>query len=127
MAYMQKDESNASDLWTREQLVESKYEPGTVITDHFVVVEKTSTHITVRCGDSPRNAGPRDSDGLFTIMASVDRDRGLLELGLKTTFFTSSRKLEGPEAKPPIGPVVDELHQWYSRLWMVTGYRRLLR
>lgn len=91
------------------------------------MVEKTPTSITVRCGDSPRNKGPRDSDGLFVFTAYADRDRGLVELGLKSVFFNSARKLEGVEARPPVGFLMEELHTWYSRLWMVTGYRRLLK
>ncbi|TLD32711.1 hypothetical protein PspLS_01002 [Pyricularia sp. CBS 133598] len=119
--------STAHDLWSKEQLSASTYEPGTIITDHFQVLERTPTSITVRCGDSPRNQGPRDSDGLFTFSAVVDRERGEVELGLKSTLFPSSRKLEGDEAKPPMPPWMEDLHTWYARFWMVSGYRRLLK
>ncbi|KAL8288500.1 hypothetical protein RB601_004771 [Gaeumannomyces tritici] len=121
------NESTATDLWSREQLAESDYEPGTVITDHFEVVERTPTSITVRCGDSPRNSGPRESDGLFTFSARIDHDRGLAELGLRSAFFNSARRLEGPDTGPGMGRFMFELHMLYSRLWMATGHRRVLR
>lgn len=119
--------STDRDLWSKEQLSASTYEPGTIITDHFEVLEKTATSITVRCGDTPRNPGPRDSDGLFTFSAVVDKQRNEVEFGLKSVFFPSSRKLEGDAAKPPMSPWMDDLHTWYSRFWLISGYRRLLK
>lgn len=117
--------SKQEDLWTTQQLSESTYDKGTYITDHFEVVEKTPTAITVRCGDSPRNKDLRPSDGLFVIGAVVDKEKGEVELTLKSLLFTSVGKIEGTEGPMP-GWMVP-LHQWYARLWSETGSRRLLK
>lgn len=115
--------ATAAQLWTADQLSKSTYEPGTQLTDHFEVVEKTPTEIVVRCGDTPRNAGPRDSDGLFVISASVDKARGEVVLGLKSCFFNGNSRVEGIQG--PMPGWMEELHRWYSRLWLVTGSWRV--
>ncbi|KAK3313253.1 hypothetical protein B0H66DRAFT_389174 [Apodospora peruviana] len=112
-------------LWTTEQLSKSTYEPGTQLTDHFEVVEKTPTEIIIRCGDTPRSQGPRGSDGLFVISAALDRERGEAVLGLKSCFFTSERKVEGIQG--PMPGWMELLHRWYSRVWMTTGTWRVTR
>lgn len=112
-------------LWTREQLAASDYAKGTCIADHFEVVDKTPTSITVRCGDSPRNQPPRASDGLFVIGATVDKQREEVELTLKSCLFSSEGKVEG--VKGPMPPWMEELHQWYARIWSEAGSRRLLK
>ncbi|KAK4154330.1 hypothetical protein C8A00DRAFT_42917 [Chaetomidium leptoderma] len=117
--------ATAGQLWTVDQLSRSTYEPGTQLTDHFEVVEKTSSEIVVRCGDSPRNSSPRDSDGLFVISAAVDRERDEVVLGLKSCLFTSSRRIEGI-----LGPMpgwMEVMHRWYSRLWIETGSWKVTR
>lgn len=109
-------------LWSPRDLATSTYEPGTRITDHFEVVEKTPSAITVRCGDSPvRNPGPRESDGLFVMYAEVDKERGEVELGLKSCFFDSKNKHDG--ILGPMPKYMEKAHQWYSRLWMVSASR----
>lgn len=112
-------------LWTVDQLAKSRYDPSVKITDHFEVVEKTPTEITVRCGDTPRNGGPRDSDGLFIISAEIDRERGEAVLGLKSCFFTSAHRVEGIAG--PMPAWMEELHAWYSRLWLATGSWKVMR
>ncbi|KAL1870759.1 hypothetical protein Daus18300_005079 [Diaporthe australafricana] len=109
-------------LWSPRDLATSNYEPGTHITDHFEVVERTPSSITVRCGDSPvRNPGPRESDGLFVMYAEVDKERGEVELGLKSCFFDSKNKNDG--ILGPMPKYMETAHQWYSRLWMVSASR----
>lgn len=49
----------AHHLWDRKDLLSNSYEVGTLITDHFEVVEKTDEKIVVRCGASPREQGVR--------------------------------------------------------------------
>ncbi|KAK3937145.1 hypothetical protein QBC46DRAFT_393370 [Diplogelasinospora grovesii] len=117
--------ATASQLWTSEQLSKSTYERGTQITDHFEVVEKTPTDIVVRCGDTPRNPNPRDSDGLFVISAEVDKQRNEAVLALKSCFFNSGRKVEGIQGPTP--GWMEEAHRWYTRLWMATGAWRVTR
>ena len=115
----------AQQLWTNEQLSGSSYDKGTIITDHFEVVEKTPTSIAVRCGDSPRNPALRPSDGLFIISARIDREREEVELGLKSLLFSSEGSIKGH--KGPMPPWIEELHQWYSRIWCETASWRLLK
>ncbi|KAK4098737.1 hypothetical protein N658DRAFT_431423 [Parathielavia hyrcaniae] len=117
--------ATAAQLWTVDQLSRSTYEPGTQLTDHFEVVDKTPSEIAVRCGDSPRKPGARDSDGLFVISAAVDRERGEAVFGLKSCFFVSSRRTEG--IKGPMPGWMEVLHRWYSRLWIETGSWRVTR
>ncbi|KAL2019919.1 hypothetical protein VTK56DRAFT_9011 [Thermocarpiscus australiensis] len=112
-------------LWTVDQLNKSSYEPGTQITDHFEVVEKTPSEIVVRAGDTPRNPNPRDADGLFVIGAAVDKERGEAVLALKSCFFTSSRKVDGIQG--PLPGWIETAHRWYSRLLMETGSWRVTR
>ncbi|KIL92214.1 hypothetical protein FAVG1_04622 [Fusarium avenaceum] len=112
-------------LWDNEQLATSTYDRGTIITDHFEVVEKTSNSITVRCGDSPRNSALRPSDGLFQISATIDKTREEVELRLKSVLFSSEGKVPGP--KGPMPGHIEELHQWYARIWAETASWKLLK
>ncbi|KAG8412136.1 hypothetical protein J3458_014330 [Metarhizium acridum] len=115
----------STQLWTKEQLSQSTYEKGTCLVDHFEVVEKTPTSITVRCGDSPRNQSLRGGDGLFVIGAVVDDTRAEVELTLKSCLFSSQGEVLG--VKGPMPPWMEELHQWYARIWSESGSRRLLK
>lgn len=107
----------ASHLWERKDLLASNYEVGTIITDHFEVVEKTDEKIVVRCGASPREQGVRPSDGLFEIGAVVNQDKGEAEFTLKSCFYQGLGKAEAA----PMGPVMVWLHQQYAKLWMETA------
>jgi hypothetical protein len=115
----------AKQLWTVPELKKSTYAAGTLITDHFEVVDRTPTEITVRAGDTPRHTGPRDSDGLFVISAKADKAAGFVELGLKSCFFTSAQKVEGTAG--PMPRWMEELHLWYSRIWMASAARSIMR
>ncbi|OAA67807.1 hypothetical protein SPI_00002 [Niveomyces insectorum RCEF 264] len=120
-----RDSETANQLWDTKQLATSAYDKGTIITDHFEVVEKTPTSITVRCGDTPRHQGLRASDGLFVISATVDKGREEVELQLKSVFFSSQGKISGSKGSMP--PWMEELHQWYARIWSETAAWRLLK
>lgn len=115
----------SSQLWTRDQLAASAYEPGSQVTDHFEVVERTPSEIIIRCGDSPRNQGPRPSDGLFAIGATIDHDAQVAHLTLKSCFFRTDSKIDSD--KGPMPSWIENLHQWYARIWMVSGSRRVMR
>ncbi|KAL2870605.1 uncharacterized protein BJX67DRAFT_377955 [Aspergillus lucknowensis] len=117
------DASTSSHLWTPDQLRTSTYDLGTLITDHFEVVEKTPERIVVRCGDSPRRQGVRASDGLFEISAVVKPDEGVAEFGLKSCFYQGLGKAEGA----PMPPHITWLHQQYTKLLAETALGRVLR
>lgn len=90
------------------------------------MVDKDPRSITVRCGDSPaRNPGPREGDGLFVIYAEVDKERGEVELGLKSCFFDSSAPQDG--ILGPMPKYMEKMHQWYARLWMVSASRWVVK
>ncbi|KAJ5668691.1 hypothetical protein N7462_009761 [Penicillium macrosclerotiorum] len=107
----------ATNLWERKDLLASSYEVGTVITDHFEVLEKTDDRITVRCGASPRERDVRPSDGLFEIGAVVKQEENVAEFTLKSCFYQGLGKAEAA----PMGPVMTWLHQQYTKLWLETA------
>lgn len=104
-------------LWDRKALLESSYDVGTYITDHFEVLDKTDDLITIRCGDTPRHQGVRPSDGLFQIGAVVKPEQGIAEFSLKSCLY----KGEGTADSAPMGPWMDWLHKQYAKLWLETA------
>ena len=112
-------------LWDTKDLATSTYEVGTKITDHFEVVSKTNDSIIVRCGDSPRNAGLRASDGLFEMSAHVDKDEGTVEFGLKSVFFNGlgTKPDGGNKVSGPMSPWIQWLHQQYDKILMESAWR----
>lgn len=108
----------ADQLWKRSDLLTNSYEVGTLITDHFEVVEKTDDHITLRCGDSPRIRGVRPSDGLFEMGAVVKEKEGVAEFTLKSCFYQGLGKAEEP---PMAFSPIAWLHRQYTKLWMETA------
>lgn len=113
----------AKHLWSREDLRASNYSRGTLITDHFEVLDKSNERIVVRCGDSPRNRNVRPSDGLFEMSAVVKPDEGVAEFGLKSVFFQGLGKAESP----PMPFHIVWLHKQYTKLWAETAIRNVLR
>ncbi|KAL4966086.1 uncharacterized protein BDV14DRAFT_171593 [Aspergillus stella-maris] len=113
----------ANHLWTNEQLSSSTYDVGTLITDHFEVVEKTADRIVVRCGDSPRRQDVRASDGLFEISAVVKPEEGVAEFGLKSCFYQGLGKAEDA----PMPSHITWLHQQYTKLLSETALYKVRR
>lgn len=113
----------SNQLWTPNQLRGSTYDVGTVITDHFVVVEKTPERIVVRCGDTPRKTGVREADGLYEMSAVVKPDQGVAEFGVKSVFFQGLGKAEAP----PMPWHIAFLHEQYSKLLLETAISNVLR
>ncbi|KAF2226655.1 hypothetical protein BDZ85DRAFT_230194 [Elsinoe ampelina] len=110
-------------LWDTKDLAASTYEVGTYITDHFEVLSKTPESVIVRCGDSPRVQEPRASDGLFEMVAIPDKENGEVEFQLKSVFFNADAKKEGS----PMPKHVEILHRWYTKVWMESAVRSLLK
>ncbi|APA13924.1 hypothetical protein SS1G_11291 [Sclerotinia sclerotiorum 1980 UF-70] len=113
----QNETTTAHQLWNRSDLQNSTYEVGTQITDHFEVVSKTPTSITVRCGDSPMVTGVRDSDGLFEMKASIDKNEGVAVFELKSVFFKGT----GKYTEKPMPEHIEFAHRLYTKLWMETA------
>ncbi|KAF1912052.1 hypothetical protein BDU57DRAFT_77902 [Ampelomyces quisqualis] len=111
-------------LWDVKDLEKSEYKVGTIITDHFEVVEHTDDKVIVRCGDSPFNGDHRPSDGLFSMEVSTDDEKQLATFHLKSNFINTTP--EGKEGKPL--PWNFQLaHRWYTKLWMESATRKLLK
>jgi hypothetical protein len=104
-------------LWSRQELLNSTYDVGTQITDHFEVVSKTPEAIVVRCGVSPLKTGVRDSDGLFEMGVTVNKEEGVAEFRLKSVFY----KGLGTATGPPMPAHVEFAHRLYTKLWMETA------
>lgn len=120
------DTTTAHQLWDQPALLNSSYNTGTEITDHFVVLDKTPTSILIRCGDSPLNSpnDPRPSDGLFEITATTDFDKGFAEFRLKSVFFQGEGEVKD-RSQPPMPAHIAWLHQQYAKLWMESAMRHL--
>ncbi|KAJ9299911.1 hypothetical protein DTO271G3_2795 [Paecilomyces variotii] len=107
----------ANQLWSRQELKNATYEPGTQITDHFEVIEKTPERIVVRCGDSPLKRDVRESDGLFEMSAVVKPEEGVAEFGLKSVFYQGLGKAESE----PMPPHIAWLHKVYTKVLLETA------
>lgn len=107
----------ASHLWDRSDLLSSKYEVGTLITDHFEVLDKNDDRILIRCGASPRERDVRPSDGLFEIGAVVKQEEGVAEFTLTSCFYQGLGKAESG----PMPPHIEWLHRQYTKLWLETA------
>ncbi|KAJ5960812.1 uncharacterized protein N7479_007962 [Penicillium vulpinum] len=107
----------ASHLWDRSDLLSNKYEVGTIITDHFEVVEKDENRIVVRCGASPRIQDVRPSDGLFEIAAVIKQEQGVAEFSLKSCFYQGLGKAEAA----PMDDKMAWAHRQYTKLLLETA------
>ncbi|KAJ7778539.1 hypothetical protein B0H16DRAFT_1672122 [Mycena metata] len=112
----------AAQLWEKPELAASTYPVGTQITDHFEVIEHTPTSISVRCGDSPRKSGVRASDGVFEMSAVIKESEGVAEFGLKSVFFQGEGRSEGS-----IPAHIAFAHRLYTKLWMESALRKVLK
>ncbi|ORY04946.1 hypothetical protein BCR34DRAFT_617321 [Clohesyomyces aquaticus] len=111
-------------LWERSELAGSRYEVGTRIADHFEVVEHTDDKVIVRCGDSPLVTEPRASDGLFSMEVTKDEEKGTATFHLKSVFVNTTPEGKGME---PLPWHFQFAHRWYTKLWMETATRKLLK
>lgn len=107
----------ASHLWDRSDLLSSKYEVGTLITDHFEVIDKNDDRILIRCGASPRERDVRPSDGLFEIGAVVKEEEGVAEFTLTSCFYQGLGKADSG----PMPAHIAWLHQQYTKLLLETA------
>lgn len=87
------------------------------VTDHFEVVSKSPTSIVMRCGDTPRVTGVRESDGLFEIAARIDRDEGVAIFELKSVLFAGV----GKHTEKPMPDMLEFAHRLYTKLLMETA------
>lgn len=123
-----KGPETASQLWTVEDLEQSTYAPGTLITDHFEVVNKTENSIIMRGGDSPRVQDLRATDGLFETTVDVEREEGVVVFGIKSVMYNGLGPItEDGEKRQPPGAVTKWLHEKYDKLLMESAVRHCMR
>ena len=134
MSLIWKDETNADDLWTKAELLNNTYEPGsyplnvstevkplltksqsgTVATHHFMVLEKTPTSITMRGCVGPRQdpIKPQTVDNLIRLEVNLDSSSHTVDFKLKA--ITLDGVTETP-VEDPFGGFPGMLHLTYSK------------
>jgi hypothetical protein len=82
----------------------------------------------VRCGDTPRNSGTRENDGIFEMVADVKKEEGVVEFGMKSVFFNGITQ-PGKDKKlgKPLGAFPWWLHQQYDKILMETAISNVTR
>ncbi|KAJ5089565.1 hypothetical protein N7532_008249 [Penicillium argentinense] len=111
------NESNKSQLWTRDGLLSSKYNPGTLLMDSFEVLEKRDDGVIFRGGDSPSNKALRPLDVILELSATIKEDEQAVDFGFKSVFFAGDKRIE----KPPMPGFVVWLHLQYAKLLLENG------
>ncbi|KAE8407761.1 hypothetical protein BDV37DRAFT_279549 [Aspergillus pseudonomiae] len=114
-----KDKTNDSMLWSKEQLLHSSYDEGTIVTDHFIVLEKTPRSIVMRGGMSPMEEQDklREMDNISEITVDIDTKNRVAEFRLKNIFFNSVEHTTEALFPPP----VVWLHFQYCKLLVEAG------
>lgn len=117
-------------LWSKQSLLDSEYEVGTKLVDHFEVVESECDRITMRCGDSPLNQAVRPSDGLFTMSVVYLPESEEVEFRLRSIFWNGTLnridRLAGTNMKGPMPEWMVPLHEIYTKLLMESSVRSLV-
>ncbi|KAL6804926.1 hypothetical protein GGI42DRAFT_306565 [Trichoderma sp. SZMC 28013] len=110
-----KSPENRTDLWTPDELRQSTYEPETVLTNHFLVLDKSATSITFRGCPAPKESPfqPRDLDNLFSLTAELNEKRKQAEFRLKAITFDA---VTTTPKEDPFGGVPGVLHRIYAKL-----------
>ncbi|KAF4233505.1 hypothetical protein CNMCM6805_009162 [Aspergillus fumigatiaffinis] len=113
------DSNKVSMLRDKKQLLNSTYEEGTNITNHFVVVGKTPRSVVLWGAHSPsENPGvPRDMENLAEITTDIYRDEGMAEFRLKNIFYNGKERTSKDLFPPPIV----WLHFQYCKLLVEAG------
>lgn len=112
-------------LWDRQELLGSKYDIGTCVTDHLLVISKTTTSILFRAGESPALATeePRGNESLFEVTATPNLEKGVVEFGIKSLMFQGSPKSES--TKQPLKGLPQWLHKRYTEVLMEAAVQLL--
>ncbi|CAF3451149.1 unnamed protein product [Fusarium graminearum] len=121
-----KHDLNKHDLWTKKELLESTYQPGTYFTNHFLVLSKTPTCITMRgCFDPHQSPpSPMDIDNMVEVRAELDDAKQVAILKLRVITFDGRK--EASDKEDPFGGVGGWLHRRYSTLLVESGARNCI-
>ncbi|EYE96777.1 uncharacterized protein EURHEDRAFT_496721 [Aspergillus ruber CBS 135680] len=110
-------------LWSKSDLLASRYNPGTTITDEFLVLQKSPDAIIVRGGDKVTNQDLRPLDALIEMTINVKPDEEVVEFGFKSVFFQGIGRNKGL----PMPRFVVWLHELYAKALLGSGVRYVLR
>ncbi|KAJ5794630.1 hypothetical protein N7457_001229 [Penicillium paradoxum] len=123
LAHLGKQESASHQLWTRSELLESKYNPGTVITDEFIVLDKAKHSILIRGGDKVSKTGPRPLDGLIELSVQLKPEDDCVQFRFKSLFFQGDVRTD----KMPMPAPVIWLHEQYAKALLESGVRHVIQ
>ncbi|KAL3440752.1 hypothetical protein BJX65DRAFT_19279 [Aspergillus insuetus] len=123
LSLLEARDATKAQLWTRSDLLDSKYDVGTDIAGNFEVVDRTVSTILIRCGDKTSVRGVRPLDALIELGACIDREHGVVEFAFKSLFFQG---LGVSKEKIMPGPVV-WLHEQYAKAMLGGGVRYVLK
>ncbi|GKU07068.1 hypothetical protein FLAG1_09954 [Fusarium langsethiae] len=120
---LSKNDLNKYDLWEKKDLLESTYEPGTYFTNHFLVLSKAPTCITMRgCFDPHQSPpSPMDIDNIVEVHAELDEVKQVAVLKLRVITFDGRK--EASDKEDPFGGFGGWLHRRYSSLLVESGAR----
>jgi hypothetical protein len=112
-------------LWEPEDLSSSRYEVGTVVTDHLKVIEKSPRSMLFRAGHSAGTftEDTRDKDSIVEITIHPNFEAGYADLGIKTAMYQGAPKSTSKD-KPM--EKVQRLHMWYTEMLLESALRCLL-
>jgi len=110
-------------LWSKPDLLASPFNPGTTITDEFLVLQKSADAVLVRGGDKVTNQGLRPLDAFIELTANVKPDKEVVEFGFKSVFFQG---LGTPKGLLMPGFIV-WLHEVYAKALLGSGVRYVSR
>ncbi|KAM5343531.1 hypothetical protein ACJ41O_012068 [Fusarium nematophilum] len=116
-----KDETCKDDVWSLEDLLKCKYDPGTFFSNHFLVLEKSPSSITMRGCFNPHQSPPTPQhvDNMVEMRAELDEERQVVLLKLRCITFSGVETAK--EDPDPFGGVGGWLHRRYSTLLVEAG------
>lgn len=97
---------------------------GTYITNFWIVLEKTSSFITLRGCLRPRDESPRELDNIGQVSVTLDEQKQMARFSLKGIAF------DGVTMTPkdyPFGGPVDILHRAYAKLLVEAAVSHCVR
>jgi hypothetical protein len=113
----------AHELWRPAELLESKYHPGTTITNELVVLTKSQDRILIRGGDKVSKDGLRPMDALIELSVQVEPEENYVQFGFKSLFFQGL----GTSERLPMPAFVVWLHDQYAKALLESGVRYVLK
>ena len=90
-------------------------------------MSRTTNSIIVRCGDTPKKMEVRNSDGLFEMIANVNKEEGVVEFGLKSVFYNGAATQPDKTGQGLMTPFIQWLHAQYDKVLMETAIRNCMK